>query len=117
VTPERRSRCEQGSALVIALVFITVIAVMLAALLSLTDTSFRAVRAAREQRLDVYSADGAVDASISAFPFSSISATIGGQDRCEAWSDGTVGPTGLPARTVTVNERDVVIECREEETP
>ena len=60
----RRGRGEEGSALVLALVFVTVIGLWISAVLSFADTSFRTTRAVARQRSLLYAADGAMDAVI-----------------------------------------------------
>jgi len=55
---------EGGSALVIALIMIAVVAVVLLALLSYTGTSIRASASVRASRQTMYAADGAVEAAI-----------------------------------------------------
>lgn len=65
----RTRQDEDGAVLVMALVFLTVAALIVAALLSFSDTNFRTTIAVRDQRNVVYAADGAVDAAINAFRF------------------------------------------------
>lgn len=60
----RARRGEEGSALVLALVFVTVIGLWVSAVLSFADTSFRTSRMVARQRGLVYAADGAMDAVI-----------------------------------------------------
>lgn len=62
----RARRDEEGSALVLALVFLTVLGVFIGAVLSFGSTSLRTTIAVREQRDFVYAADGAVDGAINA---------------------------------------------------
>ncbi|HEX9970050.1 MAG TPA: hypothetical protein VGB03_07915 [Acidimicrobiales bacterium] len=57
-------RDEDGAVLVMALVFLSVAGLLVAALLSFSDTNFRTTIAVREQRNVVYAADGAVDAAV-----------------------------------------------------
>lgn len=60
----RRQRGEEGSALVLALVFITVIGLLISAVLTFVDVSFRYTRVVRTGRGELYAADGAVEAAI-----------------------------------------------------
>lgn len=60
----RRHRDEDGAALVMALVFLTVAGILVAALLSFADTSFRTTVAVQDQRSTLYAADGAVEAAV-----------------------------------------------------
>ena len=55
---------ESGSALVLALVFLSLFGVFIAVLLGFTDTSIRSTLAVRSQGATAYAADGAVDAAI-----------------------------------------------------
>lgn len=55
---------EGGSALVLALVFLSIFGVFVSVILSFADTSFRATLAVREQASIHYGADGAIDGAI-----------------------------------------------------
>jgi hypothetical protein len=57
---------DRGAALLLALILITVIALVTAALLSFSDTSIRTTVALRAQGSSVYAADGAAQAAINA---------------------------------------------------
>jgi hypothetical protein len=61
-----RTRCrgEDGTSLIIALAFLTLFALLVPALLNLGTTNLRATTKFREQRSDVYVADGATDGAI-----------------------------------------------------
>jgi len=61
---ERLTRQEDGSALVIALVFIGAWAIVIAAVLALAETGFKLATGTADQRNGTYAADGAVDAAI-----------------------------------------------------
>ncbi len=55
---------ESGSALLIALVMIFVVAILATAVLSYTGTSLTATKSVRDDRTNLYAADGAVDTAI-----------------------------------------------------
>ena len=57
---------EEGSALVLALVFFSVLGVFIGAVLSFGSSSLRRTVAVREQRDVVYASDGAVEGAINA---------------------------------------------------
>lgn len=57
---------EDGSALVLALVFLSLFGLFTASLLTFAETSFRGTRGVRQQRSAVYAADGAVEGAINA---------------------------------------------------
>ncbi|TCO45512.1 hypothetical protein EV646_108134 [Kribbella antiqua] len=59
-----RARGEDGAALVLALIIVTVVALGLSALLSLSDTSIRTTVGLRDQVSTTYSADGAMQAAV-----------------------------------------------------
>ncbi len=59
-----RRRGEEGAALVLALILVTVIALALGALLTRTDTSVRVTVGLRDQAAATYDADGALQAAI-----------------------------------------------------
>lgn len=60
----RHTRSEDGSALLIALIFVTVFGVIISVVLSFADTNFRLTSATRLQRSTVYDADAAVESAI-----------------------------------------------------
>lgn len=64
-----RSRCqgEEGSALVLALIFLTVMSIVVTATLSLADVDFRNTSNVRDDRKTVYAADAALDAAINSY--------------------------------------------------
>ena len=88
-----RPRDDSGAALVISLVFITVIAVVLSALLSFADTSVRATIALRAQARQAYAADGAAQVAINALRRGTYTNDAG--ERCFGTSDGLLLP-GFP---------------------
>jgi hypothetical protein len=61
---DERACREEGSALVIALVFIGAWAIVITAVLTLAETGFKLAAGTADQRNGVYAADGAVDAAI-----------------------------------------------------
>jgi hypothetical protein len=63
----RRHTDQQGSALIIALLFITTFSVIVAALLSFSEVGLRAATTLKNQRDASYAADGAVDAAINRY--------------------------------------------------
>jgi hypothetical protein len=75
---KRIRRDQEGSALMLALVFLSLFGIAIAALLSLADTSFLATFAVRTQGKTVYAADGAIEGAINALRYGSQGA-YGGQ--------------------------------------
>lgn len=64
MTPKTRRSDESGAALILALVFITVVAVVVAVVLSFADSSFRTTMALRDQAAATANADGAAQIAI-----------------------------------------------------
>jgi hypothetical protein len=64
MTPRREPRDETGAALVIALIFITVVAMVTAVVLSFADASLRATVGLHQQATESYAADGAAQVAI-----------------------------------------------------
>lgn len=64
MSSQRNKRGEKGSALVLALVFITVIGLLIGAVLTLVETSLKYSAVARSGRGELYAADGAMEAAI-----------------------------------------------------
>ncbi|MBI4729746.1 MAG: hypothetical protein HY775_09650 [Acidobacteria bacterium] len=60
----RLARDDSGVVLVLALVFLSLFGLAIASLLGFADASFRATMAVRDQRADVYAADGGLDGAI-----------------------------------------------------
>ena len=60
----RRCHGEEGAALVLALVFITVIGLLIGFVLTFVETSFKYSAVARTNRDELYAADGAMEAAI-----------------------------------------------------
>ncbi len=59
-----RRKNEEGSALVMALIMLTMLSLFLSALLTFSETSFRSTLAVRDQRKNAYSAEGAAHVAI-----------------------------------------------------
>jgi Tfp pilus assembly protein PilX len=72
-----RMRGDDGATLVVALIFITVVALGLAVTLSFADTSLRATRALRDQAAGVANADGAAQVAINALRKGTYNGTSG----------------------------------------
>jgi hypothetical protein len=72
-----RLRGDDGATLVVALIFITVVALGLAVTLSFADTSLRATRALRDQAAGVANADGAAQVAINALRKGTYNGTAG----------------------------------------
>jgi hypothetical protein len=64
MTPRPEPRDETGAALVIALIFITVVAMVTAVVLSFADASLRATTGLHQQATEAYAADGAAQVAI-----------------------------------------------------
>lgn len=60
-------RNEEGSALLLALIFLTAMSIVVASTLSLADVDFRNTSNVRDDRRSVYAADAALDAAINAY--------------------------------------------------
>jgi len=91
---------ESGSALLIALVMIFVVAILATAVLSYTGTSLTATKSVRDDRANLYAADGALDTAIqnikNADPLDGLG--YNGGDPCALSVPGVA-----PAPTVTVD--------------
>ncbi|HEY3608685.1 MAG TPA: hypothetical protein VGL06_14360 [Pseudonocardiaceae bacterium] len=100
-----------GAALVLALVIVTVIAISLGALLSLSETSIRTTVALRGQASTAYEADGALQAAINNIRNS----TVNGQSCVNSSYPNTLTMTGFgpdPATvTCTPDPASVQIQC------
>ena len=91
----RKARDDEGSsALVLALIFLAILAVGMTALLVFADTSIRATVGLRSQEGNSYAADGAVNAAINAIRGDKTQGVAGGprgrgkrRDK-PAWSSG-----------------------------
>lgn len=64
-----RRRDEKGAALLIALIFVTVFGVVIAALLGFNETDFRLTVATRDQRQIVYDADASIESAINYYRY------------------------------------------------
>jgi hypothetical protein len=95
----RRTHGEEGSALVIALVFLTVIGLITAGLLSFMDVAFHTTVAVRDQRAQAYSVDGAAKAAIQR-----IRGTL--SEGVDPADGGTCSPD-----TPTIDGRTVTVTC------
>ena len=91
---------ESGSALLIALVMIFVVAILATAVLSYTGTSLTATKAVRDDRAALYAADGAVDTAVQNIKNADPAEGLGydGGDPCALSVPGVA-----PAPTVTVD--------------
>lgn len=70
-------RDDDGAALIIALIIVTVVAISLGALLSLTDTSIRATINLRTEASTAYEADGALQAAVNDIRNSAVNGQAG----------------------------------------
>lgn len=70
-------RGEEGSALILALVFLSLFGLLISVLLSFAETSFRTTLAVRSQGGAVYAADGVVEAAINAIRYDGNSGRYG----------------------------------------
>ncbi|MGD0378665.1 MAG: hypothetical protein ABSC30_01645 [Acidimicrobiales bacterium] len=107
--PVLLSRDEDGAVLLLALVFIVVIAVVLSSLLTLTGNDLLNSSNLRTQRSVEYAADGAADAAVQAVRYSE-SAYMGAPQACLPNTPPagpptsiTVGAPGSPGVQITVD--------------
>ena len=96
----RRTHNDQGSALVIALVFVTAISLMVGAVLSFADVGLRASKTYKERSEAAYAADGAITAATKRY------STTGPCDNFTAPLVGTAPAPGSP-----VNGQGVTVRC------
>lgn len=64
MTARRRARTEEGSALILALVFVTVIGMLIGFVLAYVETSYKYAAVTRANRGELYAADGTVERAI-----------------------------------------------------
>ncbi|GAA4417762.1 hypothetical protein GCM10023148_15920 [Actinokineospora soli] len=106
-------RDDSGATLIMVLVLVTVMAVGLSALLTLTDTNVRATVALREQAAAVYDADGAMQTAINGIRESAYTGASG--QHCFGGSDTMSVPapsgTGSAAVTCTADPAKVLVHC------
>ncbi|HEU5270479.1 MAG TPA: hypothetical protein VFU36_11200, partial [Jatrophihabitans sp.] len=100
----RSLRDESGATLIIVLLLVTVVSLVVAATLSLTDTSIRTTIAVRGQAANSYDAQGAVDAAINTLRSNSYNndVTSPSYPKCfgnTATSDALVLPNFYPGST------------------
>lgn len=108
--PVLRSRDEDGAVLLLALVFIVVIAVVLSSLLTLTGNDLLNSSNLRTQRSVEYAADGAADAAVQAVRYSE-SAYMGAPQACLP----STPPAGSPS-SITIGEASnpgvqITVDC------
>jgi len=96
---------QDGSALIIALVFVTAIALMVGAVLAFADVGVRASKTYRQKSELSYAADGAVAAAVKHY------STTG---PCENFTAPMVKapPSVPPARDKAVNGQGVIVRCQ-----
>lgn len=95
----RRPAEEEGSALIIALIFVTVFSLIVAALLSFTDVGLRASKSYRQQARVAHAADGAIAAATKRY------STTG---PCDNYSSPMVqGPAG----DAPINGISTIVRC------
>lgn len=104
MTPRQEPRDEAGAALVIALVFITVVAMVTAIVLSFADASFRATTGLHQQATRAYAADGAAQVAINNLRAGSYTNDAG--QRCFGGTD-TLSLPDFP----TAAAGSAVVEC------
>ena len=106
-------RDDRGATLIMVLVLVTVMAVGLTALLSLTDTNVRATVELREQAASIYDADGAMQTAINAIREGDYHAAPG--QKCFGGSDTMTvqAPSGAgsAAVTCTADPAKVLVHC------
>jgi Tfp pilus assembly protein PilX len=106
----RPRRSEDGAVLIMALVFLTVSSLVVAALLSFADTNFRTTVNVRDQGKVLYAADSAVDAAINAYrsgagctgPYTgpAVNNLPGATVTCTAVTSSSGAPANAPALAV-----------------
>lgn len=108
-----RARGDDGAALVLALIVITVIALSLSALLTLSDTSVRTTVGLRDQVSSTYTADGAMQAAINNLRNSSYNHNTG--QYCFGGSDtlqlSNFYGSNSAAITCQADPKQVLIQC------
>jgi hypothetical protein len=108
-----RARGDEGAALVLALIVITVVALSLTALLNLSDTSVRTTVGLRDQVADTYNADGAMQAAINNLRNSTYNHNAG--QHCFGASDtlqlSSFYGSSSAAVTCTADPKKVLIQC------
>jgi hypothetical protein len=92
--PTHAQEGDSGATLIFALIIITVVSMVTAALLSFSDTSLRTTIALRDQGSDVYAADGATQAVLNALKTSGITCSSPSSP-----GDVTLGSTTTPFYT------------------
>ena len=112
---KRHPRGEDGAALIVVLLLITVFAVGLAALLSLSDTSLRTTVQLRGQAAAAYDADGAAQAAINAIRNSTYNNSAG--QTCFGGPDDTLplpnfSGSGSAAVRCVADPTKVLIQCK-----
>ncbi|TMK45417.1 MAG: hypothetical protein E6G66_12920 [Actinobacteria bacterium] len=99
---------QEGSALVLALIFLAILAVGMTALLVFADTSIRATVGLRSQEGNSYAADGAVNAAINAIRGDKTQGVAGGPCTLPSVSANGVTPTvtcvGLPGSGASTSD-------------
>jgi hypothetical protein len=108
-----RARSEEGAALVLVMILVTIIALGLGALLTRSDTSIRATVGLRDQAAATYNADGALQASINNLRNSTYNDAAG--QKCFGASntlqlDGFYGADSA-AVTCSADPKKVLIQC------
>jgi hypothetical protein len=102
----RPVRGDEGAALIMALIFLSVFSIVISVLLTMADTDFRTTVNVRSQRKDVYAADGVIEAAVNYYrntgfcigsgslpAFNGVTnATVG----CDSDGGGTGGAANLP---------------------
>jgi hypothetical protein len=100
-----RETPDEGASLILALLIITVVAMVITALLSFGDTSFRTTVALRDQAADVYDADGAAHAAANVLrksTFNNASGSCFGASDTLALPGYYPGPNGGAASSASV---------------
>ncbi len=102
---------DDGMALILVLVVITVIGLVVAALLSFSDTSIRTTVGLRDQGTSAYNADGAAQAAINNIRNSTYNNAAG--QHCFGATDSLVVPYGSGSATVKCvpDPHRVLIQC------
>jgi len=97
----QRAEDESGATLIVVLLLVTVVAMVVGATLSLTDTSIHTTLAVRAQAANAYGAQGAVDAAINALRTNTYNndVTSTTYPKCFGNTDTLVLPNFYPAST------------------
>ena len=100
--PRRRATGEEGSALIIALAFVTGISLVIAAVLAFADVGIRTTTVYKQETKVAYTADGAIAAATRRY------ATTG---PCDNFTAPLVDRDGGPGADAPINGHGVIVRC------